>query len=111
VATRFEFDAVYSHANADMLAKKTIGRLFGVCLATVFAPFVSGIVYWLSGGLRFGFLVAIFVALWIGFYFAGIWTAVDRPAELDRKIPINSKELRKNRNAFYDWLASQGRRD
>jgi hypothetical protein len=51
----------------------------------------------------------IFIALWIGFYFAGVWAVVDRLAELARKFPISSKELRRRTKAFYDQLSSKGR--
>jgi hypothetical protein len=94
-----------------MIGKKNIGRLTGVCLATVYTTLISGTVYGLFHGLRLGFLTVIFIALWIGIYFAGNWAAVDRPAELDRKFPTSSKQLRARTKAFYDWLASQGRRN
>ena len=93
-----------------MIGKKNIGRLYGVCLATVYATLISGAVYGFWPGLHIALRLLIFLALWIGFYFTGIWTAIDRPAELDRKFPISSKELRTRKKAFYDWLASQGRR-
>jgi hypothetical protein len=54
-------------------------------------------------------VVIIFIALSIGFYSAGIWVAIDRPVELDKKFPIGSKELRRRKKAFFDWLDSQGR--
>ena len=33
----------------------------------------------------------------------------ERPSELDKQIPISSKELRRRKKTFYDWLNSQGR--
>jgi hypothetical protein len=43
-------------------------------------------------------------------YCAGFWALVDRPAELDRKFPTSSKELRRRKKELYDWLDSLGRR-
>lgn len=34
----------------------------------------------------------------------------DRPEELGKRIPISSKERRRMKKEFYDWLASLGRR-
>ena len=92
-----------------MIRKKNIGQLYGACLATIYSTLVTGIVYgfWPTAHLA---LLLIFVVLWIGFYFTGIWTMVDRPAELNRKFPVSSKELHKRKKTFYNWLASQGRR-
>jgi len=69
-----------------------------------------GVVYGVAGGLRRGVVILVFLAMWIGIYLAGVWAAVDRPAELNRKLPTSSKELRRQKKSFYDWLASQGRR-
>ena len=96
--------------NTEMFGKKNIGRFTGVSMATAYAALISGAVYGFFPGLRLGFLVLIFIVLWVGIYLAGSWAAVERPAELNRKFPTSSKELRARRKAFYDWLASQGRR-
>ncbi|HTS04455.1 MAG TPA: hypothetical protein VMP68_02660 [Candidatus Eisenbacteria bacterium] len=93
-----------------MIGKKNIGRLYGVCLATMYSTLITGIVYGVAGGLRPVLVILVFVAMWIGIYFAGVWAAVDRPAELNRKLPTSSKELRRQKKSFYDWLASHGRR-
>lgn len=34
----------------------------------------------------------------------------DQPEELERKIPINSREYRRRKKEFYDWLGSKARR-
>ena len=93
-----------------MFGKKNIGRFTGVFMATVYTALISGAVYKFFHGLRLGVLALIFVVLWVGFYVAGNWAAVERPAELNRKFPTSSKDLRARRKAFYDWLASQARR-
>jgi hypothetical protein len=55
---------------------------------------------WTSDGFLLGAVLLVFSALWIGICFAGIWAIVDRPAELNRKVPIRSKELRRTKKAF-----------
>jgi len=47
---------------------------------------------------------------WIGFYLAVFWALVYRQAELNKKFPISSQELRRRKKEFYDWLAARGRR-
>jgi hypothetical protein len=92
-----------------VIGKQNIGRLYGVCLATVFTSLIAAGTHelWREHTIT---ALPILVLLWIGFYFTGRWVAVDRPAELNKKIPVSSKELRRRTKAFYDWLASQGRR-
>jgi hypothetical protein len=92
-----------------MMSKKNAGRAFGVLLATVCASFITvGVHVWRV--LPIALAVLIFIGLWIGFYLTGIWALNERPAELDKKFPISSKERRKRKTVFYDWLDSRGRR-
>jgi hypothetical protein len=92
-----------------MISKKDNGRFFGVLLATVYASLIVISARHLWPELHIALSCLVFVFLWIGFYLAGVWTLVDRPAELNRKLPISSQELRRRRKAFYDWLDSRGR--
>ena len=80
-----------------MIGKKNIGRLYGACLATMYSTLITGIVYGVVGGLRPVLVILVFVAMWIGIYFAGFWAAVDRPAELNGKLRTSSKELRRQK--------------
>ena len=50
------------------------------------------------------FLVVIFVAMWIPFRIFWGWVFFQRRAELDKKIPVRSKELRKRKKEFFDSL-------
>jgi hypothetical protein len=93
-----------------MISKKNTGRAFGLCLALVFGTLIAATVCRLLSGLPGPVIVLVYVSLWIGFYFTGIWMIVERPAELDKKFPLSSGELRKRKRAFYDWLDSLGRR-
>jgi len=50
-----------------MIEKKNIGRLYGVCLATVFATLVAGIVDGFWHGLHISLLLLIFLPYGSGF--------------------------------------------
>jgi hypothetical protein len=50
-------------------------------------------------GLHIALTLLLFISLWAGFYFAGVWASTERRAELN-------KELRRRKKALYDWLAS-----
>ena len=50
------------------------------------------------------FLLVIFVAMWILFRIVWGWVFFQRRAELDKKIPVSSKELRKRKKEFFDSL-------
>ena len=93
-----------------MLKKRTIGRAFGVCLALVYgcltATAISG--FWYRIGMWPSAIILILLG--VGFYRVGIWVAVDRPAELNRKLPISSKELLRRTKAFYERLAQRNQR-
>ncbi len=52
----------------------------------------------------------ILISLGIGFYFLAKWIVVARPAELDKKFPTISAELRRRKKEFFDSLASRGKR-
>ena len=50
------------------------------------------------------FLLVIFVAMWVLFRIVWGWVFFQRRAELDKKIPVSSKELRKRKKKFFDSL-------
>ncbi len=52
--------------------------------------------------------ILILLLLWMVFYRLVAWICVDRPEQIKKRVPITSKEVREDRKAFYDWLASQG---
>jgi hypothetical protein len=51
-----------------------------------------------------GAVLSIFLAAWVASYFVGHWVMVERPAELRKKYPLSSKELRRRDKEFYDNL-------
>jgi hypothetical protein len=88
-----------------MIDKKDIGWLYGILLATFYATLTTGIVYKVRH-LHLTLVIVIFICLWIGFYFTGVWIVVDRPAELEKKFPISSREHRRRKKEFFDSLDS-----
>jgi len=88
-----------------MVGTKAIGLAYAVLLATVFACLIAG---GLSSSLPISIRVTIFVGLWIAIFFCGLW--IHERGEANKRIPVSSRELRRRTKAFYDWLASQGRR-
>ena len=50
------------------------------------------------------FLLVIFIAMWLLFRVVWGWVFFQRCAELDRKIPVSSKELRKRKKEYFDSL-------
>ena len=76
-----------------MLDKRTVGRAFGVCLALVYGGLLWTRVAALWHRIGVWPSAIVLLLLGVGFYRVGIWTAVDRPAELKRKIPISGNEL------------------
>jgi hypothetical protein len=93
-----------------MLNKKNIGRACEVSLATIYATLIAETIYDICPGMHVWLVWLIFICLFMGLYCAGFWALVDRPAELDRKFPTSSKELRRRKKELYDWLDSLGRR-
>jgi hypothetical protein len=90
-----------------MIAKKSIGHLLGVCYGAVFATStMAGLhSYWPNMGVWL--LVLLSAAFFVAFYFAGLWVHVRN--EQNKKLPTNSKELRRRTKEFYESLDSQGR--
>jgi hypothetical protein len=64
----------------------------------------------LYAALRIRSVLLIFIGLCVAFYFVWNWVLYERPAELEKKLPISSKEFRRRKKELYDWLAAQGRR-
>jgi hypothetical protein len=90
-----------------MISKKSMGPLLGMCYAAVFGTFVTiGIRDYLPG-LSTPVFVLLSAAGFVAFYFAGLWVHVRD--EQNKKLPTNSKELRRRTKRFYEWLDSQGR--
>jgi hypothetical protein len=90
-----------------MFSKNTSGRLYGACLAVVYVCLVVAAVNGLWSRIGAWPTAILLLALGLGFYLAGVWAFLDRPVELDRKIPVSSKELRRRKKEFYDWLAKR----
>jgi cell division protein FtsW (lipid II flippase) len=90
-----------------MINKKNTGRLLGVTLGLIYVTLTALMTRALWQGLPTTLVVLLFLVLFIGFYFTGMWILVDRPAEIDEKFPTSTQELRRRKKRFYDWLDSQ----
>ena len=67
--------------------------------------FLAPVLWVKVGAIRALLITSTFAG---GFYLVVSWVMVDHAAEVKRKVPISSKELRRRTKRFYDWLASQG---
>jgi hypothetical protein len=90
-----------------MIAEKSIGPLLGVCYGLVFGTFMMAGLHRYWPDMSIWVLVLLLAAFFVGFYFAGVWVHVRN--EQNKKLPTNSKELRRRTKEFYDSLDSQGR--
>ena len=90
-----------------MVAKKSIGPLLGVCYGAMFGTLMMAGLhsYWPNMSVRV--LALLSAAFFVAFYFVGLWVHVRN--EQNKKLPTNSKELRRRTKEFYDSLDSQGR--
>jgi hypothetical protein len=85
--------------------------LISVLFAAPAALIVWKLSIWRLIGLTFGlvFFIISFIVFAVVFYSFFGWFR-KKPDEIARTVPTPSKELRRKRKAFYDWLDSQGRR-
>jgi hypothetical protein len=85
--------------------------LLAVLFAVPAALIVWKLSFWRLIGPAFGvaFFLVSFIVLAVVFYSFLEWFR-KRPDEIANRVPTPSKELRRKRKAFYDWLASQERR-
>ena len=92
-----------------MIGKKSAFVLTGVLYALFFGSIFSAVALNILSHSH-PFLKCLIIGVFLfSFYVVGVWVSV-RKAELDKKIPTPSHELRRRRKEFYDWLDSQGRR-
>ena len=86
-------------------AQKSRVNRFGVWLyALSSAAITTVVVEQFLPGLHAAPLLIILVSLCIVFSFVWRWVFFERPEELDKKIPISSKELRRQKKEFFDSL-------
>jgi uncharacterized membrane protein len=89
-----------------MIARNSLGHLLGMCYGAVFATLMMGGLYSYWPDMSIWVLVLLSTAFFVAFYFAGLWVHVRN--EQNKKLPTNSKELRRRTKEFYDRLDSQG---
>jgi uncharacterized iron-regulated membrane protein len=89
-----------------MIAKRSIGPFLGACYAAVFGTFMMVGLHSYWPDMSIWVLVLLSAGFFVAFYFAGLWVHVRN--EQNKKLPTNSRELRRKTKEFYDWLDSQG---
>jgi phosphotransferase system glucose/maltose/N-acetylglucosamine-specific IIC component len=86
-----------------------IRSIASVVVGATTAFFPVAVAWRLDRNLSLTAMLAVYVGSAVLLSFA--WRLYfDRPKELEKQIPINSKEHRHRKKEFYDWLDSQGRR-
>lgn len=96
--------------DGNMIGKENAGRIYGACLATMWATLIATLLNESLHALSRRAVGVIFVALWMGFYLTGVWATGERKHELDKKFPLSSRVLRERKKELYDWLGSRGKR-
>jgi preprotein translocase subunit SecY len=61
-------------------------------------------VHQLSPTFGFAVVFLIFVVLTVTFYVLWMWVFFEHPAEIAKKLPISSIELRRKKKKFFDTL-------
>jgi len=77
-----------------------VRRVGAAMQAMLYAAVVTTIIWRFNLTLRFGALFLTFAVFSVAFYFLWTWIFVERPAELAKKLPISSKELRRKHENF-----------
>jgi hypothetical protein len=80
-------------------------RPFGLLMYAMASAVLTILAIWpLDIVVRLRSLLLTFTGLCIAYYFVWKWFFYERPAELEKKLPITSKELRRRKREFYDNL-------
>jgi len=83
--------------------------ILSIVLGAITALFPVSVAWNLDRNLPLIAVLAVYVGSAVLVSFA--WRLYfDRPEELRKRLPISSKEHRRRKKEFYDWLDSQGRR-
>ena len=86
-----------------------IRSIASVVLGATTAFFPVAVARSLDRNLSLTAMLAVYVGSVV--FLSFVWRLYfDRPEDLRKQIPINSKEHRRRKKEFYDWLDSQGRR-
>jgi len=90
-----------------MIRKTNIARIAGVCVAAIYGTFIMVGVHDRWPKMSTLGLLLLSGAVCVVLYLAGRWIAVRN--ELNKRLPTSSKELRRRRKEFYNWLNLKGR--
>jgi len=90
-----------------MISKTSIGRVVGVCTAAIYGSFIMIGVHDFWPNMSTLAMILLAGAVCVVLYLAGRWIAARK--ELNKRLPISSKELRRRRKEFYEGLNLHGR--
>jgi hypothetical protein len=90
-----------------MISKKSRGPLLGLFYAAIFGTFATIGIHDYFPEMSMRVFVLLLGAVFVALYFVGNW--VQGRMEQNKKLPTSSKELRRRKKQFYDWLDSQER--
>jgi predicted Na+-dependent transporter len=65
-----------------MIKKKNVGRIYGVCLATMYAALATIAIHGVWHGPHVALVFLLFISLWIGFYCAGVMGIYGAPSRI-----------------------------
>jgi len=86
-----------------------LGSIISIVMGVVTALFPVAVAWSVDRNLSSAAMLAMYVGSVVVLSFAWL-LYFDRPEELQKRIPISSREHRRRKKEFYDWLDSQGRR-
>jgi hypothetical protein len=84
--------------------KRLFVRIGITATALPAATLLTVLIRSMNPGLRPGAVFVIFLGACIACYLVWNWIFFERAAELEKRIPISSKELRRRTKEFYDNL-------
>jgi hypothetical protein len=80
-------------------------RPIGTAMYAIASAFLTVIAVWqFHASARVLPVLLIFVGLCVMFYFVWYWVFYERPAELEKRLPVSSKELRRRKKEFFENL-------
>jgi cytochrome c biogenesis protein ResB len=90
-----------------MIGKKSVGNLVGAWYAAIYGALIMMVIYAYWPSMSIAVFLLLSSAVCIAVYWAGRW--IQARKELNKKLPMSSKELRRRKKEFYERLDSQGR--
>jgi putative flippase GtrA len=84
------------------LKTNSVGHVGAALYALSFAVLTTLAIRQFDPGLGIRSVLAILVGFCVAFFFLWEWIFFERRNELDKKLPVGSKELRRRKQEFFD---------